>query len=265
MSKEDEFFDALRSRTSERLAQEVQDALGKAGLLTKLRFLKEGASATVFEIEGANLVLKLFDARQQKNPPVDHSRFVLHDEYRRVLTDASTRESAGKPVELWIGIEPQLSDAGVTKLHQDIMRWKLWTEEGLEFWDHLPASGNRREIKNVMLDHRQVPYVMDKDAVKRFDDRYNDYPADGNGRRSDEQYRQYRADQFDEYGKPDGIPEATMKEMNAACSAYQWPVQQRGLFKDHVDRAVLRQFARALDAIPGHSAKQDTAAIGLSA
>lgn len=264
----------LASRYGEAVATRVLDALAAEHLAGRLRFLREGYSATVFEIEGSGLVLKIYqttrvptlsdaafgrsdiantkslsaitDADLLKQAVRAPGRFCVQPLARAVLTDAAPGDAGGCEAQTVVEIAPKLTHAGVTRLHQECLRYKLWTEEGREFWDHLPAAGAPAEIKNVMLDARGVPYQIDSDAVRVFDDRWNAYPADANGRRSDAQYLQFRADCLDAQGKPDAMPAETFRRVAAACAQYDWPAQQAKAFSATVDAGVLAACRRAV-------------------
>jgi hypothetical protein len=236
MDKND-FYDHLRTRTASDNAHRIATAMEESGLLDRLHFLKDGLSTSVFTIEGSNLVLKIFDQRRQKNAPLRPSRFTLQNREQLTLQDDS-------PVS--ISLAPKLTDKGVTLLHQEMLRYKLWTEEGSDFWDILPSHSQPHEIKNVLLDASGVPYQIDSDAVRRFDDRYNKYPANGDGKRSDADYLRYRKDSFNRHGRSDAISAERFAAIAAACDACEWPLNQGKLLSDAADQNVLASFKTAL-------------------
>ncbi|MFO0390054.1 MAG: hypothetical protein ACK502_10125 [Alphaproteobacteria bacterium] len=247
--QENDFLEKVATRTSAVNARLITDALKNAGLLDQLEFMKDGQSASVFNIKDSGLVLKIFDRRIRKNPRIFTSKYHLHDYYRSILKDESTKDEKGNPTEVVVEIEPKLTDVGVTKLHQEMLRYKLWTDEGIEFWDTLPPPSNLKEIKNVLIDHRGVPYQIDEDAAKFIDDKYNEYPADGNGRRTDEQYRAWRANQLDENGRLDSISSDKFMEIKESCSKADWPVDQHPIFDPQINFETLKKFSDAITAI----------------
>lgn len=228
MQKQD-FFDKVTTRTSDANAQAIADALEKAHLLDRLTFLKDGRSTSVFDIKDSGLVLKLFDRRTRANERIRNSRFQLSDYYRCIVKDHEANgHTPPRATEVVVEIEPKLTDRGLAPIHQEMLRYELWTKEGREFKDILAPASNRHEIKNVMLDHRGVPYQIDEDAVAAFDDPA--YPANANGRRSDEQYLAWRADSLNEHGRPDTVSQEKFGQIKSACNACDWPVDQQELF-----------------------------------
>jgi hypothetical protein len=245
----DALVDKLHTRTSMHNAQRIADALDAHGLTEKLSFLRDGSTTSVFRIDGSNLVFKAYDCRNMKTPRVTHSRFILKNNCQATLSDPNERTEQGRPSEIILEIEPELTHSGVTLLHQEMLRYKFWTEEGLDFWDHMPARSYPNEIKNTMLDHRGVPYQIDEDAVRTFNDITNDYPPDANGRRNDEQYLHYRANSWDNYGRPDVIESAFFAKIVEACKKCDWPTKQDKIFDARTDHESVRIFANAFNAM----------------
>lgn len=242
-SEKPDFASELRSRADERTAERIIEALKDAGLLSQLQFLSDGKSASAFEIKESGLILKIIEKRQQVHSHNTSSRFMPEYVYRGNFDG-----------DIAIAIMPKLTEQGVTPLHQEMLRYQLWTREGREFWDIFPAESRPREIKNTMLDHRGVPYQIDEDAVKPFDDRYQEYPADGNGRRSDAQYLDYRANCWTQEGRPDILSPARFSEIKAACDQCEWKIRQSDLFEGHINRDVLQSWVEALEsAKPEHA------------
>lgn len=241
--KKEEFLEKLLTRTSRSNAESIADAFDAAGVLSNIHFLRDGQSASVFDIKGSNLVLKIFDRRTRINPRINDSRFQLRDNFRRILRDESEKDQKQNPTEVVVEIEPKLTEQGLAILHQEMLRYKLWKDEGLDFLDIYPPESNPREVKNVMLDHRGVPYVIDEDATKRFEDKYNEYPPGPNGKRTDEQYRHYRADSLDRHGRPDVISDEKFAEIKKACALCDWPKDQKTIFDSQIDHDVLKQFS----------------------
>jgi hypothetical protein len=239
----------LQTRTSLHNAQQIADALETHGLIEKLTFLRDGSTTSVFRIEGSNLVFKAYDCRTAKTPRVSHSRFILKNNCQANLSDSKERTEDGKPSEVILEVEPELTHNGVTRLHQEMLRYKFWTQEGLDFWDHMPARSYPNEIKNTMLDHRGVPYQIDEDAVRPFDDRYNDYPPDADGKRSDAQYLNYRANSWNHYGKPDTIESKFFEQIVEACKKCDWPTKQDKIFDALTNHETVRMFANAFSAM----------------
>jgi hypothetical protein len=238
----------LEYRTSTANAQRIAESLGDA-LISRMQFVKDGTSTSVFSIEGSNLVFKASDRQQEKNERISHSRFMPQANCRASVQDDVALDDKNQPREAILEVEPEMSHDGVTRLHQEMLRYMLWTQEGLEFWDYLPATSNPSEIKNVMLDHRGVPYQIDDDAVRRFDDRWNQYPPDGDGKRSDEQYLHYRADSWNEMGRSDAIDTSYFQKIKAACAQCDWPVRQKALYEARIDRKTIAAFEQAFDAL----------------
>jgi hypothetical protein len=248
------FYDKILTRTSPANAKAITDALVNAGLLSSLTFLKDGQTTSVFDIKDSNMVLKIFDRRIRINPRIFGSKYQLQDDYRRILKDESEKDVKNNPTEVVIEIEPQLTDKGITALHQEMLRYKLWTDEGVEFWDILPPPSNRHEIKNAMLDHRGVPYVIDEDATKIVQD--TSYPADANGKRTDEQYRDWRANNWDQHGRADIISDKKFSEIKDACIKCDWPEDQAPIFSSRINHQVLSKFREVFDEIPNISAEK---------
>jgi hypothetical protein len=237
----------LQTRTSIYNAQQIADALDAHELTENISFLRDGSTTSVFRIDGSNLVFKAYDCRNIKTPRISHSRFILKNNCQATLSDTSERAEAGRPSEVILEVEPELTHSGVTELHQEMLRYKFWTEEGLDFWDHAPARSYPHEVKNTMLDHRGVPYQIDEDAVRSFDDKYNDYPPDENGKRSDAQYLHYRANSWNNYGSPDAIESAKFAKIVEACKKCEWPTKQDKIFDARTDHEAVRTFANAFN------------------
>jgi len=238
-----ELIAKLEERTSALNAQRIADALGDE-LIGKLHFTKSGMSATIFAIEGTHMVLKAADCRLEKNKRITHSRYMLREHCQAIVLDDSAI-SGQPPANIILEVKPALTHEGVTPLHQEVLRYQLWTQEGLEFWDHIPAASYPKEVKNVMLDHRGVPYQIDEDAVRPFDDRYNDYPPNHEGKRSDEQYLHMRANSWNHYGRPDAIGNDQFAKIKMLASQGDWPSNQTAVFGERTDHAIVEQFKDA--------------------
>lgn len=244
-----EILAKIASRTSSENAGRIVEALGQQGLIPHLHFLKDGGSTSVFSVDDSNLIFKVSANTKPDIPRVRLSRYTLRSYCSQTMKDDSTPRR-----ETVLDLEPALTHDGVTRLHQEMLRYKLWTEEGLDFWDILPARSNPKEIKNTMLDRNGVPYQVDKDAVMPFRDIGNSYPPDGNGKRTDEQYLDYRANQLDEHGRPDALPTERFRQIKEACAKCDWPLNQAKKFNEQVDINTVKLFKRAFVSLQGPSA-----------
>ncbi|MCE2926535.1 MAG: hypothetical protein LW823_02665 [Rickettsiales bacterium] len=244
--QESEFREKIATRASTKNVDAIVAALKKHNLIEKLEFLADGTTTSVFEIKGSGLVLKFFDRRERKNERISGSRYHLRDYFRGILLDETAEPVNGRLSEVVIEIEPKLSAEKLTTDHQEMVRYKLWTEEGIDFYDIWPPLSDRKAIKNVLLDARGVPYQIDEDASRKDDD----YPR---GKKSkpiwekekDKAYQDWRADQLDNYGKPDAISDEKLSRIKAACDACDWPVKQTEIFDPLIDHQKLDIFAGA--------------------
>ncbi len=124
-------------------------------------------------------------------------------------------------------VSPYVEQQGVTKHHQDVLRYEIW-RRGDEFWDYLPPSAAPDTIKNVGLSKEGLPYVFDEAAVKKdrgpelFGADYA-YEKGPDGLYTPDAFRKYWRDQQD-FGMSE-------KEMEAAIAHdFTWPETQREIF-----------------------------------